>query len=249
MLRSIIILITATLFFSVACGSLPLVGLNEATPTPSRTPRPTFTPRSAGTSTPADTETPQVTETAAVETEVPTETPEVQEADTETPKPVARATRPPAPPPATPQPTTPQFPVHPDFGEKKFCPQESIYEIVIYIKKDGAAGERKFAGGLYYGVWTGDQLLKDGAGKNLIGTTGKIGSLSYGSNCNAAFDRLHPNQSNGKLDVGDVVRRGTTQMVLRFIRSDTDLSPMSADVPIDFSTAGRWWTAFGYSGG
>jgi hypothetical protein len=230
-----------------ACDSLPLVSLNSVTATPSRTPRPTFTPRSAATETAVDTDTPAPTEVTAVPP--PTEPPIVQEPDTPTRRPVVRATKPPAPPPATPQPPPPQFAVHPDFGDKKFCPQDNIYEIVIYIKRDGAAGNRPFAGGLYFGAFSGGQLLKDGAGKNLIGTTDDIGSLSYGANCNVSFDRLHPNQSNGKIDVGDAVRRGTTDIVLRFIRSETDLTPISADVPLPFSQGGRWWTAFGYSGG
>lgn len=229
---------------ATGCDSLPIAALNSATATPSRTPRPTFTPRPAETETATDTDTPEATETAA-----PAETAAVQEPDTPTPRPLVKATRKPAPPPATQQPAAPLFPVHPDFGAAKFCQQDGIYEVMIYIKVDGSSGNRPFAGGLYYGAFSGGQLLKDGAGKDLIGTTDPIGSISYGSNCNASYDRLHPNQSNGKLDVNDVVRRGTTAMALRFIRSPTDLTAMSADVPIDFSQAGRWWTAFGYSGG
>jgi hypothetical protein len=237
-------LVVAMELLATACDSLPIAALNSATATPSRTPRPTFTPRPAATETATNTDTPEATETA-----VQTETAVVQEPDTPTPRPIAKATRKPAPPPATPQPTTPTFAVHPDFGQAQFCQQDGIYEIMIYIKMDGSAGKRPFAGGLYYGVFSGGQLLKDGAGKDLIGTTDPIGSISFGSNCNASYDRLHPNQSNGKLDVIDVVNRGTKVMALRFIRSPSDLTAMSADVNIDFTQAGRWWTAFGYSGG
>lgn len=231
-----------------ACDSLPLAALNSATNTPTRTPRPTFTPRAQATETLTATQVPQGTEAA---TTVP-DTPEDQPTETDTPKAAAKNTRPPAPPQPTaiPQPTTPSFPVHPDFGQAKFCPQDGIYEIIVYVKNDGAAGERKFSVGLYYAVFSGGQLLKDGAGHDLIGPpTDKKGTESKGANCNAAYDPLHPTLSNGKLDVGDVVRRGTTQMAFHFIRSPTDLTALSADVPLDFSQAGRWWLAFGYAGG
>ena len=203
-------LFIATLMIATACDSLPFVALNSATDTPTRTPRPTFTPRASATDTPAESQTPVETAVeTAVDTEVPpaSDTPEVQEPDTPTKKPAA--TRKPTSEPATPQPTTPQFAVHSDFGGANFCQQDGIYEIVIYIKKDGGA-PRPFADGLFYGVFSGGQLLKDGAGHDLIGTT-DVGSISYGSNCKASYDRLHPNQSNGKLDVSDVVRRGTTR--------------------------------------
>lgn len=243
----ILFLLAAVTAVSAACDSLPFVASNSPTETPSRTPRPTFTPRSAATNTPSDTETAAVTNTVQ-----PTDTQGAQATDiTEPPtaKPVAKATRPPAPPQPTAQPPAPTFPVHPDFGGAKLCPQDGIYEVVIYVKQDGSAGNRPFAGGLFYGVFSGGQLLKFGDGKDMIGTTDTIPSTSYGSNCNAAYDRLHPNQINGKLDVTDAVRRGTTVMQLRFVRSPTDLTAISADVNLDFSTAGRWWAAFGYSGG
>lgn len=243
----LILFVAATITMATACGSLPFIGSSSPTDTPTRTPRPTFTPRASTTSTAAPTDTEAATETPAA-TQVPVDTDTPEAAASDTPIPVARATRPPAPPAEPTQPPAPQFAVHPDFGAPAFCPQDGIYEVVIYVKRDGAS-PRPFAGGLYYGVFSGGQILRDGAGKNLIGTTDKIGSLSYGANCNVSYDRLHPNQSNGKLDVGDAVRQGTNQMVLRFIRSDTDLTPISADVPLDFSKGGRWWTAFGYSGG
>jgi hypothetical protein len=239
----VLAVLTLALWLATGCDAVQFNAFNNVTDTPTRTPRPTFTPRPSATDVPTDTPTLAVTDTPES-----TDTPAVVAEPTDTPKPVVvRTTRPPTPRPPT-KPPAPVFAVHPDFGSPTLCPQDGIYEIVIYIKVDGAA-PRPFAGGLYYGVFSGGTILKDGAGKNLIGVTDSIGSLSYGSNCNVSYDRLHPNQSNGKLDVGDVARRGTTQMVLRFIRSATDFTPISADAPIDFGQAGRWWLAFGYRGG
>ncbi len=239
-------MLALTVLLASGCSSINSLAFNNATDTPTRTPRPTFTPRASATAVATEVPTQAATDTPT--TAAATDTPGVPAEATDTPRPVVVRTKAPPPPAQPTQPPAPQFAVHPDFGQPTLCPQDDIYEIVIYIKKDGAA-PRPFAGGLYYAVFAGGQVLKDGAGKALINTSDPAGSLSYGANCNVSYDRLHPNQSNGKLDVGDAVRRGTKQMVFRFIRSATDMTPISADVPIDFSQAGRWWLAFGYSGG
>jgi hypothetical protein len=220
------------------CGSLPFAALNNTTETPTRTPRPTFTPKPSATSTPGATDTMAPTETPAS-----TDTPQASDTPTKkavTPQP-PRATQPPAPP----QPTKLTFPIYQDFGPPYFCPQDGVHEVVIYVKKAGDS-PRSFAGGLYVGAFVpGGDVLKDGAGKPLVRVTEPQGSISYGTNCQNAYDRLHPDLSNGKIDVVDAVRTGTTQMAIRFVRSATDFTPLSADVPVDFKASGRWWLYFG----
>jgi hypothetical protein len=180
---------------------------------------------------------------APTETLAPSETPEAADTPTKsaaTPK-LARATKPPAPP----QPTKPSFPVYPDFGPPYFCPQEGVDEVVIYARL-ASGSPRPFAGGLYVGAFdSSGQVLKDGAGKPLVGVTQPQPSTSYGTNCQKPYDRLHPDWTNGKLDVGDAVRAGTTKMIIRFVRSLTDFTPLSQDVAVDFSAPGRWWLYFG----
>ena len=126
------------------------------------------------------------------------------------------------------------------------CDQDGIYEVTIYAKRVGAAGQRPFAGGYYFGAFVpGGGILQDGAGKNLIGVTADEGSISYGSNCHNEYDRLHPDVNNGKIDVNDAVRRGNTSIAIRFIRSEADFSPLSKDTVVDFSKGGRGWLYVG----
>jgi hypothetical protein len=220
------------------CGSLPFAALNNPTETPTRTPRPTFTPKSSATATSGATDTAAPTETPAS-----TDTPQAPDTPTQkavTPKP-PRATQPPAPP----QPTKLTFPVYQDFGPPYFCPQDSVNEVIIYIRK-AQGSPRPFAGGLYVGAFVpGGDVLKDGAGKPLVRVTDPKESVSYGTNCTKAYDRLHPDWTNGKIDVNDAVRMGTTKMAIRFVRSATDFTPLSQDVIVDFSASGRWWLYFG----
>lgn len=133
------------------------------------------------------------------------------------------------------------------------CDQDGIAEIKVYIKKDGKAGKRKYAGDLWFGVFApGGGILKDGAGKPLVSVTDNIASIAYGTNCKQSYDRLSPDVPNGKIDVLDAVRAGSTTMVFRFIRAQTDYAPISGDTTVDFPAlpAGRrWWLYFGYSGG
>ncbi len=232
------------------CDALQFNALNTATETPTRKVRPTFTPRASATPIPEETDTPEVTDTPAPADA--TDTPEAAAAATATTKPTAKPKAPaqPTAKPQPPQPPQPTFAVHPDFGAPYFCAQEGVYEVSLYIKKDGKAGKRPFAGGLWVGAFTSSgEVLKDGAGKPLVTQTWPEMSISYGSNCQREYDRTSPDATNGKLDVGDAVRAGTKNMILRFVRSQSDYTPISADVPLDFTRSGRWWMYFGYAGG
>jgi hypothetical protein len=103
------------------------------------------------------------------------------------------------------------------------CAQDGIFEVVVNAKKG-----RVFLEGLAFAAFdAGGRLLQDGAGRNMVAVT-EPASVSIGSNCQveAAFD--NPNISNGKIDVGDAVSVG-------------DLTPISADLPIDFGAGGRYW--------
>ena len=224
----------------VGCGSIPFVAQNEPTATPTvKRIRPTFTPK------PSRTPTVEVTPTEAqVEA---TETPDNSDAipadtpipATKTPaKPAAppppKATAPPPPPPA------PKFAV--TASGQFFCQQDGVFEVTIHAVGQKLKKTRPWAGGLWVAALDpGGALLVDGAGKPLAAQTQEEGSISYGSNCHNDYDRLHPDTQNGKIDVVDAVKRGTTKMIIRFVKSPTDLTPISPDYPIDFGTSGRWW--------
>ncbi|MCC7162843.1 MAG: hypothetical protein IT331_10155 [Anaerolineae bacterium] len=233
-LAGCLILLTA---FS-ACGSLPFVGQEEPTAT-RRAPRPTFTPRARATPTQeiqpteqvAPTEQPEPTDEPAPPTEVPvpaTEAPQV------------KPTRPPAPP----QPTQPPPPVATappafqiKFGGNYLCDQQGVYKIIINAKNG-----KTFAGGQTFGVFDqGGRLLQDGAGKNLIGVTQGDINISIGSNCRVESDFVNPNSSNGELDVSDAVRQGNNPLVLRFVKSADDLTPISDNLLINFGEGGQYW--------
>lgn len=229
----------SSLIFAVtACDSTSFLTQNDATGTPTRTPRPTFTPRPRATDTPEATETPleEITDTSDADV---TETPEEVEA-TPTKKPAAPvATRKPQPT-APPQPTVPSLPL--TVSDSFACPQDGIFEITVSVKKPGKPGHRPYAAGLYFAAFDqSGRLLQDGAGKNLIAVTGEESSVSFGANCQREASRLHPDSPNGKLDVGDAARAGTTSMIIRFIKSPSDMTPTSADIPIDFGSGARLW--------
>ena len=222
-----------------ACNSMPFLAQNDATGTPSRTPRPTFTPKPRPTDTPEVIDTPEVQDTETPEGDV-TETPENVDA-TPTNKPAAppAATRKPQPT-TPPQPTVPTFPI--TISDMFPCPQDGIYEVTVSVKKQGKPGHRPYAAGLYFAAFDqSGRLLQDGAGKNLIAVTGEESSVSFGANCQREASRLHPDSPNGKLDVGDAAHAGTTNMLIRFIKSPTDLTPISADMPVNFGTGARLW--------
>lgn len=237
----------ATVLLS-ACGTPALPG--GATPTITRTPRPTFTPAPEFTNTP--------TRAPATDTPAASATPN----ETATSASTATATRPavtvrPANTQPPPPPTIPPFPVSPDPGLSPSgtfnfpCDQAgSFYEIILYTKIPGSP-PRPFKAGLSFAVLdTAGNLLRDGAGKPLVGITddGAMSGQAYGANCMRESSITNPDRFNGKLDVGDVVRASTTDvtMIFRFVKSASDLSPQSANVTITFpkSSARRWWMYF-----
>jgi hypothetical protein len=237
----IVTLVISTAVFASACDSLPFVALNNPTSTPSRTPRPTFTPRPAATETAVDTDTPSPT---AVSTLVPpTETPEAQESSSATPRPVVKATKQPKPPApaATPKPS---FPVS---LENTLRCDSSYYTVYVILKRNGNA-PRPFVGGYEMILLnTGGQALKNGAGQPLAFETLPDGQqeASVVGNCRRPASTANPLPYNGKIDAGDAVQGGTTSMILRFVKSTTDLTPLSQDFPLDFSTPGEYWFSLG----
>ena len=216
-----------------ACGSVPFVSQNNPTETPTRRAvRPTFTPK------------PRATATEEVE---PTEEPEPTDepAPTEEPSPIP-VTKAPTKKPAVqqPKPTTPPQPTVPPapkflvkFTSNYLCEQQGIYKVIINAKNG-----RAFAGGQTFAFFSqGGALLQDGAGKNMVGvTTGDI-NVSIGSNCRSEASFESPNSSNGELDVSDAVRAGNNPIVLRFVKSADDLSPISDNLSINFGNGGQYW--------
>jgi hypothetical protein len=227
-------LVTLSLaLFAVGCGSVPFVAQVEPTATSTRAPRPTFTPKPRAT--PTETEAPEPTEEPEPTlVEEPTAEPEIPTATSIAP--TRAATRPPRPtqPPQPTAPPAPQFTVN--ATSKYMCPQEGIFEVTLNTKKG-----RAFVEGQWFAAFDmGGRLLQDGAGKDLKSATYPP-SQSTGSNCQQSGSFDSPNIDTGKLDVGDAVRQGINPLVIRFIRSETDLTPISPDFVIDFGTGGRYW--------
>jgi len=223
-----------------ACGALPFSGQPEPTAT-RRAPRPTFTPKAQVQASPTD-------EPAPTEEILPTEEAEpTDEPASPTDVPIPATEAPPAAPtrvPAPPQPTQPPAPQPTappafliKFGGNYLCDQQGIYKIIINAKSG-----RAFAAGQTFGVFDqGGRLLQDGAGKNMIGVTQGDINVSIGSNCRVESDFTSPNSSNGELDVGDAVRQGNNPVVLRFVKSAEDLTPISDNLLINFGEGGQYW--------
>jgi hypothetical protein len=239
-----------------ACSSIPFVAANE-TATPTRTPRPTFTPRPSATAISEATDTPGATATSAenvAATATAEETGSAAEATATEPratKALAKASQPPRPqntvPPPAPTKASPPIQLEQTPYD---CPQDgSFYEIVIDVRHRGNS-PRKFAAGLYFAVFDpSGNLLRDASGKVLVGLTddGGQSGYAYGSDCHRDSSSLNPIRFNGKMDVGDVVRSGAHQMIFRFVKSASDMSPQSPNVVLTFpaNQADRWWLHLG----
>jgi len=147
-------------------------------------------------------------------------------------------------------PTKIAYPVFPDGslsanGQSAYqCPQEGVYEVVIRAKQMGVQSKLGFAAGLTFGAFdVGGGLLKFPSGGNvLVQTNSGVGGqdIDAGSDC----ANPGPDVYNGKIDLQYLVASGYKKMAIRFVRSTSDLSPMSQDVAIDFSKPGRWWLYF-----
>lgn len=221
------------LFGFAACDSIPFVAQNNPTETPTRrAPRPTFTPKAKATATQEVQPTAQPTETdmPAEPTQEPTAVPAT----------VPPTKRPPAPPKATtpPQPTVPPAPKFSiKFQGNYLCDQEGVYKVILNSKNG-----KSFAAGQVFAIFDqAGNLQTDGAGKKLIGVTQGDFNLSIGSNCRVESDAVHPNSSNGELDVSDIVRRGVNPIVLRFVKSTEDMTPLSENLLINFGKGGQYW--------
>lgn len=220
----------AILLGNAACSGVPFVSVNEPTATATRRIRPTFTPK------------PRATPTEIEPTEEPEPTDEPQPTDepaTETPVPVTKAaTKPPAP--KATKPPEPTVPPKPQFAmnvtSQFICEQEGIFEVVVNVKKGKAMVE-----GITFAAFdAGGRLLQDGAGNNLVTATYPV-SVSTAGNCKLSGSFENPVINNGKLDVGDAVRAGANRIIIRFVKSAADLTPISPDIPIDFGKGGRYW--------
>ncbi len=218
-----------------ACSSVPFISQAGATETPTRRVlRPTFTPKPRATATEEIAPTDEPTET---DEPAPTDEPQA------TPIPVTKAPTK-APVVQKPKPTTPPEPTSPPapkflikFGGNYLCEQQGVYKVIINAKNG-----RAFMGGATFAFFSqGGALLQDGAGKNLIGVTKSDINVSIGSNCRVEADFVNPNSSNGELDVGDAVRAGNNPIVLRFVKSADDLTPISDNLLINFGQGGQYW--------
>lgn len=229
---TLILIVLAALASITACGGVPFVAQNEPTATATRRIRPTFTPKPRPTATKEVTPTdlPEPTDETAPTDEPPTNEP-------------APATKAPTKKPVAPKPTSPPEPTavpKPQFAvnvtSQYLCAQPGIYEIAFNVKKGKA-----FAEGTAFAAFdSGGNLLRDGAEKELVSTTYPA-SQSTGSNCRLSGSFDTPNVDNGKLDVGDAARRGVSPIIIRFVKSPTDLTPISADIPVNFGEGGRYW--------
>jgi hypothetical protein len=231
------VLVGALIFLMLlsACGGVPFIAQNTGTETPTRRAvRPTFTPKPRATATeevepteePEPTDEPEPTNepepTDVPPTKAPTKRPAAQQ-----PKP----TNPPQPP----APPAPQFLIK--LQANYLCAQEGVYKVIVNAKSG-----RAFAGGQVFAFFDqGGTLLQDGAGKKLIGVTQTAINVSIGSNCRVESDPSNPNSSNGELDVGDAVRQGTNPIVMRFVKSADDLTPISDNLLINFGQGGQYW--------
>ncbi len=231
----LLLLALAALVALPACSAVPFVAQNEPTETATRRIRPTFTPK------PRPTETEEI-----IPTEEPTEEPEAtdepaptEEPPTAAPKPVTKAPKPPSQPKAT-QPPEPTAVPKPAFAvnvtSQYLCEQEGIYEVAFNLKQG-----KGFPEGIAFAAFDGaGNLLRDGAEKEMVSVTYPA-SQSTGSNCRLSGSFDTPNVDNGKLDVADAARRGVSPIIIRFVKSPTDMTPISPDIPVNFGKGGRYW--------
>ncbi len=218
-----------------ACGGVPFVSQNTPTETATRrTIRPTFTPKPRVTAT---------QETAPTLEPDPTGEPEPTKEPTQEPEPVTNTPRPTRRPQQT-QPTKPPQPTAPPqpqflikIGTNYLCEQQGVYKVIVNAK----SGRTLMAGATFAFFDGSGRLLQDGAGKDLIAVTTGDFNISIGSNCRVESDRTSPNTSNGELDVGDAVRAGNNPIIMRFVKSAADLTPISENVTINFANGGQYW--------
>jgi hypothetical protein len=204
----------------LACDTGNLIAFQNATATPTKTPRPTFTPQPSLTPTPEDTPTPL----PAV-----TDTPKVPPTATRRAATARPATKAPTVPPPPPKPS---FSVTIDSGY--FCDQanDPIWEVVARFNR---SSDRAFAEGYVFGVFTADGRL--------LTTTEVSPSNEYterGIDINCRAPKFYP--YSVKKDVSQF--RMQVPLIIRVVRSKTDLTPLSPDFKADFAQPGRYFIEY-----
>lgn len=199
-----------------------LVALSNPTATLTKTPRPTFTPRPSLSPTRVDTETPSATDTPSA-----SPTPTKKPAPTSAPKPAATKT--PAPPPA------PSFAV--TLNKSYFCQQanDPIWEVIARINRTGSSF---FVGGYALAVVSSDGRV---LGAHQAGSNDEV-VQDFDFNCTVSGWYRY----NAKYDVSEW--RMQLPVILRIVRSKTDMTPVSPDFKADFSTPGRYFLEYSAPG-
>lgn len=207
----------------LACDTGNLIAFQNATATPTKTPRPTFTPQPSLTPTPQeDTPTPIPTVT---------NTPKVPPTATRgavAPRPATKA-----PPPPPPPPPKPSFSVTID--NAYFCDQgnDPVWEIVARINRSSPPAI--FLGGYVLGIFSADGRLLATTEPSVPDDQQIIG-LNF--NCRAYNRYIY----NVKKDVSQF--RMQLPLIIRVIRSQSDLTPLSPDFKADFGQPGRYFIEY-----
>ncbi len=221
--RAIVLLASAVALLSLlGCDAIPLISSLRSTATPTRTPRPTFTRRPEFTPTPEDTPTPALTDTpitSPLPIASPTATRRVATARPTTPKP------PPPPPP-------PQFPV--TMINNYSCGQGSeVWEIIGSVRR--STSPSIFLGNYVLGLFSSDgRLLKASDPSYPDGQ--QVMALDISCQQSKQFPY------NIKIDATDF--RGKGGFFVRIIKSQGDATPLSDNVPVDFTQPVRWFVFF-----
>lgn len=204
----------------LACDTGNLIAFQSATATSTRTPRPTFTPQPSITPTPQDTETPSPTAT-------------------NTPRVAPTATRGAVVRPATKAPTAPPPPPKPSFpvviDNAYFCDQgnDPVWEIVGRINR--ITPPAIFLGGYVLGIFTSDGRLLTTTDPSVPDDQQIIG-LNF--NCRAYNRYVY----NVKKDVSQF--RMQVPLIIRVVKSQSDLTPLSPDFKADFGQPGRYFLEY-----
>jgi hypothetical protein len=203
----------------LACDSGNLIAFQSATATSTRTPRPTFTPQPSMTPTPdEDTPTPLPTVT---------NTPRVPPTATRGVVVSRPATKAPTAPPA-PKPVV--FPIRLDEGYACPQPNDPIWKVTGRIQRDSDKG---WADGYSLGIFT-----RDGRFLKASGPSAPDYSETLNGNCRA-YNRY---RSNVEVDVAEF--RMQVPLIIRVIRSKSDLTPLSQDFTADFAEPGNYYVHY-----
>jgi hypothetical protein len=120
------------------------------------------------------------------------------------------------------------------------CPS-SNYEIDVRVGKTNSG---PWVGGYTMALFDkGGNLLKDGGGKPIAFVSlpdNQVMTRTWGG-CPRLASPSNPLPYNGKIDAQDAVKMGTKSMTFRFVKSLSDLTPISPDQDIDFSGSKEYW--------